>query len=144
MGCSEAQVREGLRLRRARGCFDGSVPEPTLGIGDVPRRDDWTLRAAIVRFAQPEPVRAGAVLELVRRTDGALRKGGEQAASALAPVVADLDAIADALVAWAIERGGAPPVDVVDAHAATAFAALEALGVLREEGPPPSGARRRG
>ncbi len=39
---------------------------------ESPRVDDWTLRSALVRVAQPEPVRAGAVLELLRRTDGAL------------------------------------------------------------------------
>jgi hypothetical protein len=37
------------------------------------RTGDWSRRSALVRFAQPEPVRAGAVLELVRRTDGALK-----------------------------------------------------------------------
>lgn len=37
------------------------------------RAGDWSLRSALVRFAQPEPTRAGAVLELVRRTDGALK-----------------------------------------------------------------------
>ena len=96
------------------------MPDPALGIGDVPRRDDWTLRAALVRFAQPEPVRAGAVLELVRRTDGALRKADPATADALAPVVADLDAIADALVAWAVDHRGPAPVAVVDERAASA------------------------
>ncbi len=42
------------------------------GYAESGRTDDWSLRSALVRFAQPEPVRAGAVLELVRRTDGAL------------------------------------------------------------------------
>ena len=36
------------------------------------RVGDWSLRSALVRFAQPEPLRASAVLELLRRTDGAL------------------------------------------------------------------------
>ena len=57
-------------------------------------------------------------------------------------VVAELDAIAGALVAWAIERDGAPPVDVVDRHAAGAHHRLEALGVPRADGPPPRGRRR--
>lgn len=38
-----------------------------------PRVGEWSLRSALVRYAQPEPTRAGAVLELVRRTDGALK-----------------------------------------------------------------------
>src|SRR5262245_2062512 len=35
-------------------------------------RDDWSLRSALVRLAQPEPVLAGALLEVVRRCEGAL------------------------------------------------------------------------
>ena len=37
------------------------------------RTGDWSLRSSLVRYAQPEPARASAVLELVRRTDGALK-----------------------------------------------------------------------
>ncbi len=50
-------------------------PEPErsiLNLAESPRTDDWSLRAALVRLAQPEPVRAGAVLEIVRRCQGAL------------------------------------------------------------------------
>src|SRR5262249_41526556 len=38
-----------------------------------PRRDDWSLRAALVRYAQPEPQRVSAILDLVRRIEWALR-----------------------------------------------------------------------
>lgn len=48
--------------------LEGSV----LDYAERARADDWSMRSALVRFAQPEPVRAGAVLELVRRVDGAL------------------------------------------------------------------------
>jgi len=44
-----------------------------LNLAELPRADDWSLRAALVRLAQPEPVRAGAVLEIVRRCQGALQ-----------------------------------------------------------------------
>lgn len=44
-----------------------------LDFPESPRVGDWTLRSALVRLAQPEPVRAGATLELIRRCDGALR-----------------------------------------------------------------------
>lgn len=120
------------------------MPEP--GYAEVPRDGDWTLRSALVRFAQPEPVRAGAVLELVRRTDGALKRANDAGTEALAAVVTELELIADALVAWAITHDGPPPVDVVDHHGARAHARLEELGVPREEGPPrpPPGSRRRG
>jgi len=51
-------------------------PQPEhsiLNLAESPRADDWSLRAALVRLAQPEPVRAGAVLEIVRRCQGALQ-----------------------------------------------------------------------
>ncbi|MEZ5409612.1 MAG: hypothetical protein R2761_16405 [Acidimicrobiales bacterium] len=50
-------------------------PQPErsiLNLAESPRDDDWSLRAALVRLAQPEPVRAGAVLEIVRRCQGGL------------------------------------------------------------------------
>lgn len=37
------------------------------------RAGDWSLRSALVRFAQPEPVRAAEVLSQVRRLDAVLR-----------------------------------------------------------------------
>ncbi|MEM7341097.1 MAG: hypothetical protein AAF467_20740 [Actinomycetota bacterium] len=37
-----------------------------------PRHDDWTLRSALVRLAQPEPLLSGALLESARRLDAAL------------------------------------------------------------------------
>lgn len=55
---------------------DEVTPDPVVSLlkfAESPRADDWTLRSALVRFAQPEPTRAGAVLELVRRCDAALR-----------------------------------------------------------------------
>jgi len=121
----------------------GAEDRPPVGFADAPRDADWSLRSALVRFAQPEPVRAGAVLELVRRTDGALKHADEDRSADLAPVVDELDAIADAVVAWAIHHDGPPPVAEVEHHGARAQALLEALGVPRESGPPP-GARRRG
>ncbi len=43
-----------------------------LAFAEVGHRDDWSLRSALVRLAQPEPVRAGALLEVIRRCEGAL------------------------------------------------------------------------
>jgi len=173
------------------------------------RTDDWSLRSALVRFAQPEPTRAGAVLELIRRTDGALKPHRRRLETATAPthpglapdlfeddggalairadaervldapaadlarvelrlprgdsvvaayadasgedptfdaipllvVALELDAIADALVAWACVHDGPPPVDVVDERAAAAFRRLADLDVPRETGgrPPARG-----
>ncbi len=46
--------------------------EPGTGLSnfaEIPRSTAWTLRSALVRLAQPEPVRAAAVLDLVRRCE---------------------------------------------------------------------------
>ena len=54
----------------------GRAPDDGIRLVDYAessRAGDWSLRAALVRYAQPEPARASAVLELVRRTDGALK-----------------------------------------------------------------------
>ncbi len=50
-------------------------PQPELSLlnyGESPRVGDWTMRSALMRFAQPQAERAGAVLELVRRLDAVL------------------------------------------------------------------------
>lgn len=60
----------------ARFHRDGSAHDDGIRLLDYaesPRRGDWSLRSALVRYAQPQPARASAVLELVRRTDGALK-----------------------------------------------------------------------
>ncbi len=54
-----------------------TAPEPDtthslLNYAEVPYEGDWTLRSAFVRLAQPDPVRVGSVLELMRRLDALL------------------------------------------------------------------------
>lgn len=52
-----------------------AAPDPERSLvnyAESPRRDDWTLRSALVRLAQPEPERVAVALELIRRCDGAL------------------------------------------------------------------------
>lgn len=44
-----------------------------LNYAEGPRVADWTLRSALVRLAQPHPLRSEAVLQLVRRLDAALK-----------------------------------------------------------------------
>lgn len=113
------------------------------------RADDWSLRSALVRYAQLAPERASAVLELVRRTDGALKhlaQHPERATDADGPLLAvarSLDQIGDLLATWAVDRGE-PPHDQVDRIAREVFQELGRLGVEREErtGRPPAGARR--
>jgi hypothetical protein len=57
-------------------------------------------------------------------------------------VAVHLDAIAEALVAWACVHDGPPPVAVVDERAAAAFSRLAALDVPRETGGRPPGRGR--
>lgn len=118
-----------------------------------PRIGDWTLRSALVRHAQRAPVAASAVLELIRRTDGALhpyRRALERTAVADIPVAdgsppvvelllvaAILDELGEALAAWADDRAAVEPPDAaVDDAAGAAFRALASLGVPRETRPP--------
>lgn len=198
--------------RAHHGPVDGLPDGPHLvDYAESSRVGDWTLRSALVRFAQPEPTRASAVLELIRRTDGALKphrrrlesaavpatpaldaasfvadadrvslagggrvldaraadlarvavrvpEGGavvaaygevegvpaeELAAVPLLAVALQLDALGDALAAWADVRDGPPPVDLVDRVAADVFRQLGELDVPRETAPP-RGARGRG
>ena len=135
-----------------------------LDTAERPRAEGWSLRAALTRYAQPQPQRASAVIELLRRIEAALRphtkrfeKEGPEVWAAVegaagSDPVADvlralqqLDALGDVLATWAVDRAGARPDDEVDAAVTALTARLEELGVPREErtGPPP-GARRRG
>ncbi len=129
-----------------------------------PRNDAWSLRAALVRYAQPEPQRVNDLLDLVRRTESALaahandiaRDGpalwhalaGEHDAHVDAQLVGvlrvaqTLDHLGDVLAAWAVERAGPPPDAAVDDVIAEVGVQLERLGVPQQERPP--GRRNRG
>ncbi len=131
----------------------GSVAR-LVDFAERPRVGDWSLRSALVRHAQRAPVAASAVLELVRRTDGALQPHrrslertpvaelvaddpGDPPIVALLQVAAILDELGDVLATWADDRSGVEPPDAaVDAMAAEAFRALGDLGVERETRPP--------
>lgn len=124
-------------------------------LAERPRASGWSLRAALVRYAQPEPVRAGAILEQVRRVDAALRDhtralardgtavwsaldGGGPVDDELAPLVdllaaaRPLDVLGDELATWAAEPAQARPDAAVDDAVREAARALDALGVARE------------
>jgi hypothetical protein len=129
------------------------------------RVGDWSLRSALCRYAQPQPQRVSAVLEVVRRIDavvqpvaGRIAKEGPAIWAALEgdgaaddPLVAllrvtrDLDGLGDALAAWAEDRHGSQPEAAVDEAVAEVTRRLDELGVPREERMrPPPGARSRG
>jgi hypothetical protein len=125
-----------------------------------PRTQDWSLRSALVRYAQPQPQRVDDLLDLVRRVEWALgrqtallRRDGEGLWSALerdaAPsdedhasafeilrVAQDLDRLGDVLADWAVDITHPRPDAEVDATIATVGRRLEELGIPREERPP--------
>jgi hypothetical protein len=127
-----------------------------------PRVEDWSLRAALVRYAQPQPQRAGDILDNIRRIDFALGKqtatleregpalwaaldDDENADDLLVGVLRcarQLDALGERLAVWASEYPDARPDDEVDRVVRDVAGALDALGVPREERPP--GPRNRG
>lgn len=113
-----------------------------------PRAGGWSLRSALVRYAQPEPARAGAVLELVRRTDGALKPfvkvlddspdldAGDETLVGLLAAASALDRLGDVLAGWADsspgDHGDRRPDRDVDDIARRVFGILGDLGVERE------------
>ena len=125
------------------------------------RVGDWSLRSALCRYAQPEPVRVSVVLDLVRRIEFSLQKlhgrlGKEgpalwDALSAertdgdvllgLLDAMRELDRLGDLLADWAQDRAGKHPEDAVDATTAEVDRRLEALGVPHEERVRPPGSR---
>lgn len=137
-------------------------------LAERPRRDGWSLRAGLCRYAQPQPVRAGAVLSVTRRLESALgeqtallRRDGaivlaalEAGGEALTPeharplallrLAAELDALGDEVATWAVHRAPPRPDDEIDAVVASVGAGLAALGVAEEPTEPPRGARSRG
>lgn len=130
--------------------------------GEAERTQGWSLRSALVRYAQPEPVRAGAVLELSRRLDSVLGKhrariektgtgpqldaaarewirkpfGSADPVVPLLGVAAEFDDLADVFVAWALDVSKPRPNDVVDVHCRRILGLLDELGVPRESRDP--------
>lgn len=147
----------------------GEIEPPELArlvdVAERPRAGDWSLRAALCRYAQPHPRRVRDVLEQVRRVEAALHphqrrfekegpalwellQSGQAAGpdAQLAEVLAaaaDLDRLGDLLAEWAEDRHAHRPEDEVDAVVRRVAQRLDAAGVPREERVPPPGARTR-
>jgi len=124
-----------------------------------PHTENWSLRAALTRYAQPQPQRVNDLLDLVRRIQAALgaesatlqQRGGEiwdalqhdDPPSDVAPLVELLDAarqidrLGDALATWAADTARPRPDAELDAVVADVAARLERLGVPHEERVPP-------
>jgi hypothetical protein len=132
-----------------------------LDFAERPRTHDWSLRAALVRYAQPHPQRVNDVLDLVRRTEWALgrqaaviERNGQELWAALeigadAPAPAqltevvellraamELDRLGDVLAKWAVDITGDRPDAEVDRVLADVTQRLDRLGVPHEERPP--------
>jgi hypothetical protein len=137
-------------------------------LAERPRHGGWSLRAGLCRYAQPQPVRAGAVHSLARRLETALteqvpalRASGEIVLAslesggdavdpaharplALLRVAVELDELGDEVAAWAVDRAPERPDAAVDAVVERVTAGLAELGVPEEPTEPPRGARSRG
>ena len=107
-----------------------------------PRIDDWSLRAALTRYAQPHPARVGNLLELVRRIEFALHPHLKALLKAddvppelegLLAAAAEIDRLGDLLAAWAADPSAERPDGAVDAVIADVTRRLGDLGVPREE-----------
>lgn len=144
-------------------------PEPPelarlLAFAERSRVGDWSLRSALVRYAQGNPVRVSQVLELVRRIEFGLQPHAKLLAQegprlwqavesdgadpepsplvvGLLRAAAELDRLGDRMATWAVDRAGERPDGEVDAVVLDVTGRLDDLGVAREEQGPP---RRRG
>jgi hypothetical protein len=130
-----------------------------IAFSERPRVDDWSLRAALTRYAQPQPQRVSDVLDLIRRIEFAF--GAEQAAFTkdgvtlweavqsvkpgqpsdglvgLLRATVELDQMGDALAAWAADTSVERPDATVDAVVADVGRRLDELGIPHEERPAP-------
>lgn len=100
---------------------------------------NWSLRAALTRYGQPQPQRASDLIEVLRRIEVALH-GRSEPGEELLRLIEAVDAAGDELAAWANDTSRERPDARIDAVTAEATAGLDALGVPREEaGRPPRG-----
>lgn len=123
-----------LAARHGAGSAEVDETHTLLQVSESPRADDWTLRSALVRFAQPEPELASAILESVRRAQTALdpmarelvrhgaitdRRLAVAADGGLAPVVDPLTDVRAADLARLVRdrsNGHLPPADLIEAY----------------------------
>lgn len=153
------------------GCVPVDLDPPELArlavFAERPRNGDWSLRSALVRYAQANPVRVSRVLELVRRIDAALHhhtrllaaqgpelwhaldageappRDPERLVVGILAAARELDQLADELAAWALDRTSPRPDAAVDATILDVERRLDVLGVAREERERPPRSRSR-
>ena len=133
-----------------------------IDVAERPRVGNWSLRAALTRYGQPQPQRTSDLIEVLRRIEVAVRGAmptleehgvalwaalseevapppGLEDVVALLQVISDVDVVGDAMAAWADDLRRDRPDAEIDAVAPDAMERLDALGVPREEErrPPP-------
>lgn len=127
------------------------------------RVDDWSLRSALVRYAQPEPQRVSDLLDVARRIEWVLGKNSstiEREGDALWDAIShdrvasddylvgvleaarQIDTLGDVVAAWAVDINQPRPDAEVDRVVALVARQLDELGVPKQEAPP--GPRNRG
>lgn len=140
---------------------DLSPPELArlVDVAERPRAGNWSLRAALTRYGQPQPQRSHDLIEVLRRIEVGVRQaaavleahgpslwsaldageGHEEHAAALEflRVIRDVDEVGGALVRWANDKAQPRPDAEIDSVAADAMRRLDVLGVPREEDRPP-------
>lgn len=122
-----------------------------LDYAERPRVDDWSLRAALCRYASPEPSRVGALIELMRRVDfglqphlKAIERNGPEVWTELTGgqtrfeldllrVVEAIDRYGDVIAEWAVDGKGDRPDAETDEVIRTVARRVEELQVPREE-----------
>jgi hypothetical protein len=134
-----------------------------LDYAERPRVDDWSLRAALTRYAQPQPERVSDLLDLVRRIEFAIgshrstieREGPDlwQAAHreedtppsdrlvGLLRAMVELDRAGDELAAWAADPTRERPDDTVQSVIEDVGRQLDDLGIPHEQRQPPPRSR---
>jgi hypothetical protein len=128
------------------------VPEIThlLDVAERSRVGDWSLRSALVRYAQAEPVRVGRVLDVVRRLEAGMKphlkalekvpEPADEQVAGLLGVASQLDELGDRFAAWAVALDPAlRPGAEVDELVAALGERLDVLGVARDEARPSPG-----
>ncbi len=102
-----------LLAERHRRRVEPDPDRSLVNYAESARTGDWSLRSALVRLAQPEPVRAAAVLELVRRTDAALQPLARtlERATVTCDRALGLDLVTDAGDGWELADPSEPYPD---------------------------------
>jgi hypothetical protein len=112
-----------------------------LDFAERPRAHDWSLRAALCRYAQPQPARVSEVLDLVRRIEFALspyvktieRDADDPFVAGLLAAIVEVDRMGDVLAEWAVDRVPDRPDAAVDTATTEIARRLEELGVPHED-----------